>query len=94
MQELSIEIDNVDKRISDFIRKASKFQAPVIVRYRPYLTSDLSEPQLDPPLELVLSDVQITETKVTGRASFADIINLPFLSERYTRRRFPSLGNT
>lgn len=94
LQELSIEIDNVDRRIGDFIRAVSKYDAPVIVRYRPYLSSDLSEPQLDPPLELILSDVSVTETKVTGRATFADIINLDFLNQIYTRRRFPSLGNT
>lgn len=94
LQELGIEIDNVDRRIGDFIRAVAKYQAPVIVRYRPYLSSDLSEPQLSPPLELVLSDVLVTETKVTGRATFADIINLEFLNQNYTRRRFPSLGNT
>jgi hypothetical protein len=94
IQELSIEIDNVDRRIGDFLRAATLSEVGTVVKYRPYLSNDLTTPQLDPPLELVLSDIKITETKVTARASFADIVNLDFLTKLYTRRDFPSLGNT
>lgn len=94
LQELSIEFDNVDRRLSDFINAVSQFEAAALVRYRPYISSDLSEPQLSPPMELVISDVKITEYKVTVRAAFADIVNLQFLTRNYTRRYFPSLGNT
>ena len=94
LQELSIEFDNVDRRLGDFVTAVSKYNAPAIVRYRPYISSDLSEPQMSPPLKLTLTDVKMTEEKVTGRATFADIVNLKFLTQNYTRRRFPSLGNT
>lgn len=94
VSELNIAIDNVDRRIGDFINSAQTFDAPILVRYRPYLSTDTSAPQQDPPLELILSDVRVTQFEVTGRATFADIVNLKFLTEYYNRCRFPSLGNT
>ncbi len=94
VSELNIAIDNVDRRIGDFVNSAQGFDAPILIRYRPYLSTDTSGPQQDPPLELVLSDVSINQFEVTGRATFADIVNLEFLTEYYNRCRFPSLGNT
>lgn len=94
IQELSIEIDNVDRRIGDFVRAAALSGVPTVVKFRPYLSTDLTTPQIDPPLEMVLSDIKMTETKVTARASFADLVNLSFLTKLYTRKSFPSLGNT
>ena len=58
-----------------------------------YLSNDLTQPQLDPPLSLILQDVQITMLQVSGRATFADVINKKWPTEYYTRARFPSLGN-
>ncbi len=92
LQELSIGVDNVDRRISDFFNEAKNFQTPVECIYRPYLSNDLTQPQMDPPLVLYLSDVQITVFEVTAKASFADLINKKFPSESYIRSRFPSLG--
>lgn len=94
VSELSIAIDNVDQRVGSFVQSALAYEAPILVRYRPYLSNDTSQPQQDPPLELVLSDLKIDPFEVTGRATFADIVNLKFLTEYYTRQRFPSLGNT
>lgn len=95
IQELTIAIDNVDRRISDFINAVKESPEPVSVIYRPYLSTDPTTPQMNPPLVLNLRDIQITAVQITGRASFADIINKPFPhpSEIYTRERFPSLGN-
>lgn len=95
IQELNIAIDNVDRRISDFINTVKESTEPVTVTYRPYLSTDPTTPQMNPPLVLNLRDIVVTAVQVTGRASFADIINKPFPhpSEIYTRERFPSLGN-
>jgi len=94
LQDLILGIDNIDKRIGEWIDAASQYDAPAIARYRAYLSSDLTLPQTTSPLELVLTDIQKTAFEVTGRASVADIVNLKFLRERYLRSRFPSLGNT
>lgn len=94
VSELNVAIDNVDRRVGAFVQAALLYEAPILVKYRPYLSNDTSQPQQDPPLELVLSDLKIDAFEVTGRATFADIVNLKFLTEYYTRNRFPSLGNT
>lgn len=93
LQELQISIDNVDRRISDFCQNAAGFMSPVELLYRPYLMSDLSEPQMVPPLRLFLRNVSVSATEVAGRATYADLINKKFPSDPYTRKRFPGLGD-
>jgi Domain of unknown function (DUF1833) len=92
IQELNIALDNVDRRVGEFCRMAANFDNPVTITYRPYLSTDLTEPQMDPPLLLFLKEVTITEFQISGRATFADIVNKKFPSQLYTRSRFPSLG--
>jgi len=91
VRSLSIAIDNIDRRVTDFVELAKSEVEPVKVIYRPYLSDDLSQPQMIPPLVLFLKDVSISNFQVTGRASFMDIVNKKFPSELYTRARFPTL---
>lgn len=90
-RSLTIAIDNVDRRVTDFVELAKSEVEPVRVVYRPYLSDDLSRPQMDPPLVLFLKELQITSFQVVGRATFMDIVNKPFPNELYTRERFPAL---
>lgn len=93
IQELQITIGNTDRAITDFLKKALlSNNKPAHLIYRPYLESDTTQPQMDPPIELFLTDVAITTEAVTGRATFTDLVNRHFPSDLYTRRRFPSLG--
>lgn len=92
IQSIELALDNVDRRIGEFCRMAAEFETPVQILYRPYLSNDLTAPQMDPPLLLFLREVSITEFQVSGRATFADIVNKKFPSQLYTRKRFPSLG--
>lgn len=91
-QSLNIAIDNVGQRISIFVQTAMSEREPVKVIYRPYLSTDLTTPQMIPPLVLYLKDLRITTFQVTGRATFMDIVNKKFPSLLYTREKFPSLG--
>lgn len=91
-QDLSITIDNIDRQVSDFIALAKESKTPVYITYRPFLSSDLTQPQLNPPLRLTLQDVNITLTSVSGKAIFADVVNKKWPTEYYTRSRFPSIG--
>ena len=93
IQELTVSIDNVDRRITDFVNIVKGSNVPVTLRYRPYLSNDNTQPQINPPLTLFMRDMVISAYEVSGRATFADIINRKFPSEIYTRKRFPSLGN-
>lgn len=92
VQDLDLKICNVDRRVSDFMEQASNFQTKVVCKYRPYLSTDLTQPQYDPPLLLALSDITATIYEVSARASFADLVNRKFPNEIYSRLTFPSLG--
>jgi hypothetical protein len=92
VQSLTISVDNIDRTASDFVDTARNSRVPVTVLYRPYMSDDLSAPQMIPPLTLFLKDVQITGHQVVGRATFMDIVNRKFPSELYVRSRFPTLG--
>lgn len=91
-QHLNIAIDNVGRRVINFIEAARASAEPVKVIFRPYMSDDLTTPQMNPPLVLYLKDVSVTAAQVVGRATFADIVNKKFPSLLYIRERFPSLG--
>lgn len=91
-QELTFTVDNVDRRISQFLDSVKNSQQPTLIRYRPYLSSDLTAPQLTAPLELTIVEVSVSDFEVTARARFVEVLNRDFPNERYTRQRFPSLG--
>jgi len=90
-KSLNISIDNVNRVASDFVETAKGSVVPVQVIYRPYLSDDLSAPQMVPPLILYLKDVQITTLQVTGKCTFLDLVNQKFPSTLYQRENFPSL---
>jgi len=64
----------------------------VEMTYRPYLPSDPTKPQMTPPLVLVMTEVRVTSIEVSGRATFANIVNLKYPTQYYDRKRFPGLG--
>ena len=88
---LTLTVDNVDRRFSEFIQRALENPVPIEVIYRPYLSTDLSKPQIDPPIILYLKDVKITPFTISGKATFMDLMNKRFPGEIYTRERFPLL---
>jgi hypothetical protein len=93
LQELALSIDNVDQRIGDFLTLAKESPQVTTVTWRPYFASDPTTPLMNPPLVLYLTDVRVTDLEVSGKATFADIINMKFPSDTYSRKRFPSLAN-
>ena len=91
-QDLSIAVDNTNRIASDFLKSTLDYpNESVTVKYRPYLSNDLSTPQMDPPLVLYLSNARITAEGVVATATFADIINKTFPNQLYTKERFPAL---
>jgi hypothetical protein len=91
-RSLNIAIDNIGRQVSDFVKAAKSEPVPVEAVYRPYLSDDLTVPQMIPPLVLFLKDIQVTNHSVTGRATFMDIVNKKFPWALYNRARFPALG--
>ncbi|QDP54804.1 MAG: hypothetical protein Unbinned3891contig1000_2 [Prokaryotic dsDNA virus sp.] len=91
-RDLSVAIDNTNRRVSDYIETALTENVPVKLIYRPYLSDNLDAPQWNPPLVMYLRDVQINHLQVSGKATFMNVVNKAFPSELYIRDRFPTLG--
>ena len=89
--EIMISMDNVSRDIEDNLALAVASPYKVEVTYRPYLSTDDSSPQMNPPLTLTLTHVEADDFKVTARASYGDAANKAFPSELYTASRFPGL---
>jgi hypothetical protein len=91
--ELAIRIDNPRRIISDWLKQARSIAGVITITNRPYLESDTSAPQQNPPAVYTLKGASIEGTMVVCKASFADIVNKKAPSESFTRERFPSLAN-
>ncbi len=66
VQTMDIALDNVGMPVENFINSVKDKRESVIVVYRPYLLTDLTTPQMNPPLRLFLSDISITDIEVTS----------------------------
>lgn len=89
--ELTITIDNVNRLIDENLERAILSPSKIEVIYRPYLASDLSAPQMNPPLRMTIMSVETGDLTVTARAGFGDIANKIFPSLEYTPSEFPGL---
>jgi hypothetical protein len=89
--ELKISIDNVDRRMSRYIELAAPSIVPIEITYRPYLESDPSTPQMDPPFNFVLSKVTVDIFTINGTATTSDVTNWGFPNRLYTPQDFPGL---
>ena len=89
--EIELQIDNVDRTIMEHLDLAVSSSATILVIYRPFLSSDLSEPQMDPPPSFELSDIRVDALKVTARARTSIDLRGAFPRRLYTAREFPGL---
>lgn len=89
--EIVISIDNVGREIMGYLDLAAQSADLIEVTYRPFLSSDLSAPQMDPPLTLVVREVKADIFKIECRATYGDFANRKFPSETYDAQRFPGL---
>ncbi|MEI2416222.1 DUF1833 family protein [Orrella sp. JC864] len=88
---LQITLDGVSELVVTHVEAAAHSPVPIGVTYRPYLSTDLSRPQMDPPITMSLTQVSVSALTVTGTATLADVHNYPFPAEKYIRSRFPGL---
>lgn len=83
-------IDNVDQ-VMQTLALARGSREPIQVIWRPYLSTDLSAPQIDPPIKLWLTNTNATLQSVTGTIAAPTIVNKSHPSELITPQRFPGL---
>lgn len=89
--EVMITIDNVSMEIEDSINAALATTDKVMVTYRPYLSTDLTAPAMNPPMTLTITSISATQFQLTARAQLGDYANKAFPGENYTPTRFPGL---
>ena len=86
-----VTLDNVSREIVRHLDEAATSLERIEVTYRPYLSTDLEGPQMDPPITLTLTEVEVDVFRATGRARMLDIGNKAFPADLYTATRFPGL---
>lgn len=91
LPQLVVEIDNVNQAILAAVQAASAATDPVTLTYREYLSTDLTAPANDPPMELTLSNVKANVFRVSATATFGDYVNKRFPTQTYDPDRFPGL---
>ena len=89
--EIEISLDGVSGEIIGYLDSAAQTAELIEVTYRPYLFSDPSGPQMDPPLTLQIRSVTADVFRVRARAGYADLSNRKFPNETYDSERFPGL---
>lgn len=89
--EISVTIDNVSTEMIAYLDRAIETQDMIELTYRPYLSDDLTTPQMDPPITLVITDIHVDCYKITATARMMDIGNKSFPSENYTVKNYPGL---
>jgi hypothetical protein len=90
--EIVLTIDNVSAYIVQYLDLAAASVDPIEMTYRPYLSTDLSAPHMDPVITLLLKNIEATVLRVTARAVFGDLANRRFPAMDYTPERFPGLA--
>lgn len=89
--EISIRIDNVDKSIIENIELSMQQSDKIEVTYRPYLASDVTAPQMNPPMTFQIIHIEADVNSITARCTFGDMANKVFPGQTYTLARFPGL---
>ena len=90
--EITLTLDNVSTEIIQYLDNAIETQDMIEMTYRPYLSHDTSCPQMNPPITLVITDIQVDVLKITATARMMDIGNKSFPAENYTITKYPGLS--
>lgn len=89
--EIVITIDNVGRDIMNYLEAAVRTPYKIEVTYRIYLNSDTTGPQNDPPMTMVINNIEADVYRITARAGFTDLSKAAFPRKTYTLEQFPSL---
>ena len=90
--EITVTLDNVSTEIVQYLDQAIETQDMIEMTYRPYLSNDLSCPQMDPPITLTITNISVDVLKITATARMMDIGNKSFPAENYTVKNYPGLS--
>lgn len=89
--ELGITLDNIGRELQGWLEAASSSPQVLEATYRPYLVSDLSGPQMDPPIHMLVTEVSSDVFQIRLKASMDDVNNWAFPHRVYQPSEFPGL---
>jgi hypothetical protein len=89
--QITIVMDNVDRAIITNVEAALSTTEMVTVIYREFLSTDLSAPQNNPPLQMTILSVVSDVFKVTATAGFPNLMNYRFPRIEYSPEVFVGL---
>lgn len=92
--EIEVRIDGVGRIVAEQLDLAVADGSPIVMVYRPFLASDTTQPQMDPPPAFTLSEVSVTVITVRARARTGVDLRVAFPRRLYTAREFPGLINS
>lgn len=93
LPSMNIEIVNVTRQVSKYLDAAVESRAVVEVTYREFLWSDRTSPKYIMG-GLSMTSVESTLFRVTGAASFTDLINKSFPRKVYRPEEYRGLAST
>ena len=88
---LKITVDNVGRELMEQLELATASQAAIEVTYRPYLLTDLTGPQMDPPITMQVLSAEADLMSIAFDCSLDDVSNIAFPNRIYTPGAFPGL---
>jgi len=90
---MNITIANPEQLVSNYLRAANVAKTPVVVKFRPFLSTNGATPlyQLPIPMTFHIGPVKLSLGQVEVQCLFPNIANKKFPNESYTVRLFPGL---
>lgn len=91
LPEITVSIDLVSRDILGYLDSAAQSSENIQLTYRPYLSNDLSAPQMTPPITLTVIGVECDVFQARCKASYGDFVNRRWPFQVYDTDRFPGL---
>ena len=91
--QILLQAQNVNRDLGEALDLIVASQQFLRITYRPYLSSDLTIPQYDPPLRMVLRRVSLNDTVIDAQFGYETFPNLRFPNQVYKIEDFPTLEN-
>lgn len=89
-EDLQFAIDNVTGSSRRYMMAARQAGGQVHIEYRPYLSTDLSQPA-EPPLRMVMTDYSDDRLSANVMGSFRNFMDLEWPYRRFTPDKYPGL---
>lgn len=88
--ESQIQVDNLAPEVSQYLDAAESLFAPIVCRYRVYMSSDPTTVALG-PFQFILREIDESGNAIVGKATMASVQNLRFLRKVFGPKEYPGL---